>query len=146
MRLWTVHPKYLDAKGLVAAWREALLAQKVLAGLTRGYTRHPQLERFRAHPDPIGAIGAYLDGLHGEALRRGYAFDDSKIARRQYPGRIAETRGQLLHEWAHLAGKLRARSPGVARRWRGTRVPGAHPLFRICAGGARPWEKSRPKK
>jgi hypothetical protein len=27
MRIWTVHPRYLDPKGLVAAWREALLAQ-----------------------------------------------------------------------------------------------------------------------
>ncbi|HKX52383.1 MAG TPA: pyrimidine dimer DNA glycosylase/endonuclease V [Nitrosospira sp.] len=38
MRLWTLHPRYLDTKGLVAAWREALLAQKVLSGLTSGYT------------------------------------------------------------------------------------------------------------
>jgi hypothetical protein len=36
MRLWTLHPKYLDARGLVALWREALLAQKVLRGATRG--------------------------------------------------------------------------------------------------------------
>lgn len=37
MRLWTLHPKYLDPKGLVALWRETLLAQRVLAGRTRGY-------------------------------------------------------------------------------------------------------------
>jgi len=30
MRLWTIHPKYLDRQGLLALWREALLAQKVL--------------------------------------------------------------------------------------------------------------------
>ena len=60
MRLWSVHPRYLDTAGLTACWREALLAQKVLTGATRGYRRHPQLERFlpgsalaaQAGPDP----------------------------------------------------------------------------------------------
>jgi len=33
MRLWSLHPRYLDAKGLVALWREGLLAQKVLAAV-----------------------------------------------------------------------------------------------------------------
>jgi hypothetical protein len=46
MRLWSVHPRYLDRQGLTAAWREALLAQKVLTGTTRGYRNHPQLVRF----------------------------------------------------------------------------------------------------
>ena len=52
MRLWTLHPRYLDARGLVALWREALLAQKVLRGKTRGYRAHPQLQRFREQADP----------------------------------------------------------------------------------------------
>jgi hypothetical protein len=37
MQLWTLHPKHLDVRGLVALWREALLAQKILCGATRGY-------------------------------------------------------------------------------------------------------------
>jgi hypothetical protein len=45
MRLWSVHPKYLDARGLVALWREGLLAQAVLRGRTSGYVRHPQLRK-----------------------------------------------------------------------------------------------------
>jgi len=60
VRLWSISPGYLDARGLVALWREALLAQKVLMGLTRGYTRHPQLERFRRTSDPVLYIGTYL--------------------------------------------------------------------------------------
>ena len=36
MRLWSLHPRYLDAKGLVALWREGLLAQAVLKGQTKG--------------------------------------------------------------------------------------------------------------
>src|ERR1051325_3466986 len=106
MRLWTLHPTYLDAKGLVAAWREALLAQKVLAGRTRGYTQHPQLVRFRVVSDPIAAIAAFLNELAMEADRRGYRFDVSKISQLRFKGQIEETRGQLLYEWKHLRGKL----------------------------------------
>ena len=46
MRLWSLHPKYLDIKGLVACWREGLLARKVLLDQTKGYKNHPQLIRF----------------------------------------------------------------------------------------------------
>jgi hypothetical protein len=142
MRLWTLHPRYLDARGLVAAWREALLAQKVLAGATTGYRHHPQLIRFQASDDPPAAIAAFLTGLAREADSRGYHFDATKILGRRPCARIPETRGQLLFEWGHLRAKLRARSPEVARLWRGVEAPAAHPLFRIVAGGTRPWEKA----
>jgi hypothetical protein len=56
MRLWSIHPGYLDAKGLVALWREALLAQNVLLRNTKGYKKHPQLEQFNNTSNPIGAI------------------------------------------------------------------------------------------
>ena len=143
MRLWTIHPSYLDAKGLVAAWREALLAQKVLTGGTRGYTRHPQLARFRATPDPRGAIGSFLAGLASEAKVRGYHFDTSKITRSRFTGQMEETAGQLLYEWKHLRAKLRLRSPETYRRSRGVELPEAHPLFRIIPGGVREWERRR---
>ena len=51
MRIWSLHPQYLDRQGLTAAWREGLLAQKVLTGTTKGYRNHPQLRRFRAAGD-----------------------------------------------------------------------------------------------
>src|SRR5277367_3724614 len=79
MRLWTIHPQYLDPQGLVALWREALLARAVLRGQTRGYRHHPQLERFRAHASPRRAISAYLAAIHSEATERGYTFDKGKI-------------------------------------------------------------------
>ena len=141
MRLWTVHPQYLDAKGLVAAWREALLAQKVLLGGTRGYVNHPQLTRFRAHARPVPAVAAFLAGLAEEAERRGYQFDTSKISRRRLRAQIEETRGQLLYEWAHLRAKLRVRSPDLYRKVRKIELPEPHPLFRIVAGEVQPWEK-----
>jgi hypothetical protein len=133
---------YLDAQGLVAAWREALLAQKVLKGATQGYRHHPQLIRFRAQSDPVAAVAAFLTGLSEEAVRRGYRFDATKISRRKFTGRIPETRGQLLFEWTHLKRKLTVRAPEKARELRGLDVPEAHPLFRIVPGGRRPWEKA----
>lgn len=81
VRLWSLHPTYLDAKGLVALWREALLAQKVLAGATLGYRRHPQLTRFSETADPLDAIAAYLGGVHRESTERGYRFDVERIIR-----------------------------------------------------------------
>jgi hypothetical protein len=141
VRLWTVHPCYLDAKGLVAAWREALLAQKVLAGSTRGYRNHPQLIRFKAQSKPRDAIAAFLRALADEAKVRGYRFDASKIRRSKPARRIPETDGQLLYEWRHLREKLRVRAPHLYRRIAKLSRPEAHPLFRIVPGDVRDWEK-----
>ena len=142
MRLWTLHPRYLDAKGLVAAWREALLAQKVLAGATTGYTHHPQLARFRSHRRPVQAMAAFLTGIAEEAQRRGYHFDNSKIPGHKLSSQIEETRGQLLYEWAHLRAKLRARAPEVYRCFSRVQTPDPHPLFRIVPGKVREWERA----
>ena len=142
MRLWTIHPRYLDAKGLVAAWREGLLAQKVLRGETQGYTRHPQLTRFQAQRRPVEVIAAYLFALAAEASRRGYAFDSTKISTPRFAGTLAETRGQLLFEWEHLKKKLRVRHPALYRELKSLACPQPHPLFRIVRGGVRDWEKN----
>ncbi|MBF0295506.1 MAG: DNA lyase [Magnetococcales bacterium] len=141
MRLWTLHPRYLDAKGLVALWREALLAQAVLRGETRGYRHHPQLLRFQEQPDPLASIAGYLLAVHLEANERGYRFDLTRIT--QPPGleQIEETQGQLLHEWQHLQRKLTARDPETLARWSATAFPDAHPLFRIAPGDVRSWKR-----
>ena len=141
MRLWTIHPRYLDAKGLVAAWREALLAQKVLAGKTKGYRRHPQLIRFQAQSHPVSAVGAFLREIAVEALRRNYRFDTSRISNPQFSGKIVETEGQLLYEWRHVKRKLRARSPEFYLKVRSIARPDPHPLFKIVPGAVRKWEK-----
>jgi len=143
MRLWTVHPRYLDVKGLTAVWREGLLAQKVLRGETKGYTHHPQLERFRAQADPLAAIASYLQAIHDEASRRGYRFDAAKIGPARHRGRIEETEGQLLYEWEHLRRKLRDRAPQVVASLEPVERPEPHPLFRIVPGEVREWERVR---
>jgi hypothetical protein len=142
MRLWSLHPKYLDAPGLVALWREALLARAVLRGLTRGYTRHPQLERFRAHVHPRSAINAYLAAVHAEAGHRGYAFDRSKIGPVRAVQPIPVTTGQLACEWQHLQAKLSVRNPALLVRWSDVATPACHPLFLREAGPVASWERS----
>jgi hypothetical protein len=139
MRLWTLHPRYLDHRGLVALWREALLAQAVLAGRTVGYRHHPQLTRFRQCPDPRGAISRYLVAVHEEAMRRGYSFDLSKVRPSTSHPRLPATTGQVAYEWRHLRRKLAARD----RSWLRTLVdvvPEAHPSFRVRRGGVAEWE------
>ena len=141
VRLWTVHPKYLDAQGLVALWREGLLALQVLRGRTQGYRHHPQLVRFRSHRRPLVCIARYLTAVHAESLLRGYQFDARKVSSPGRMSRLTETEGQLQYEWKHLKRKLRIRSPERYRRFRQVLVPDPHPLFRIVPGGVRHWER-----
>lgn len=138
-----MHPQYLDGRGLVALWREALLAQKVLAGKTRGYRRHPQLLRFRAHSHPEAAIATYLRGILGEAEIRGYQFDGSKVATAVEAMPLDVTSGQLLFEWTHLMKKLKVRNPTAALAQSGVEMPRAHPFFRVVAGPIATWERLR---
>lgn len=109
MRLWSVDPRALDVRGLVACWREGLGAQKVLAGLTEGYTRHPRLERFREAGD--GAIGYYLETIWEEADSRGYNFNRDKIGM-VVPGKTVDVNaGQLEYERDLLLSKVSGRRP-----------------------------------
>jgi hypothetical protein len=142
MRLWTLHPKYLDSQGLVALWREALLARAVLRDETEGYKHHPQLERFKAHPFPRLAINAYLAVLHSEATSRGYSFDRTKIGPVRPVPLISVTSGQIDYEWDHLLHKLAVRSPALFVRWRDLGIPVCHPLFHSRPGPVASWERA----
>lgn len=141
MRLWSIHPKYLDRIGLAALWREGLLAQKVLLCRTRGYKAHPQLARFRACSDPVLAIGCYLNEVLKEAKRREYRFDRSRIARPGACRKMKVRRGQIEYEWAHLQRKLRTREPSKYEMNKALVRPVSHPLFTIVPGGREEWER-----
>ena len=142
MRLWSLHPRYLDSKGLVALWREGLLAQKVLAGETKGYRNHPQLERFRTHPDPVAAIASYLHAVCDEADRRGYRFDRNKLTEPPpSTSQIGVTDGQMRYELAHLLAKLRTRDPDRFESIRALSLPDPHPSFTVTPGPIASWER-----
>lgn len=141
MRLWSIHPRYLDSQGLVALWREALLARSVLRGETRGYRNHPQLNRFRNTRAPLSAITLYLKAIYSEAHSRGYRFDKSKVGNSRRRVLLTVAGGQITYEWAHLLKKLRLRNPSYYRKWKTIRVPELHPLFRAREGGVESWER-----
>jgi len=141
MRLWSVHPRYLDRQGLTACWREALLAQTVVERTSGGYSNHPQLQRFRGTADPLAAVGAYLRGVADEADARGYSFTTSKILRKGDVAQIPVTTGQLDYEWRHLLGKLAVRSPDRFEQFRDLDRPDAHPLFTVVEGAIETWER-----
>lgn len=147
MRLWSLHPSWLDRQGLTACWREGLLAQAVLAGRTQGYTQHPQLARFRQQPEPVVAVAAYLHAVADEARARGYRFDPTRVdvpdsPRTRTTPRIPVTDGQLDLEWRHLLRKLAVRSPDryVAAVRAGAPTP--HPLFVVVPGDVEAWERA----
>ncbi len=144
MRLWSVHPKHLDTKGLVALWREGLLALAVLKGKTRGYKNHPQLERFRAEEFPVATMQAYLLCVRAEAMGRGYDFQKIRL-RRLHPKiksveKIPVAQGQVDFEAQHLMRKLKVRSPELAKVFDAT-LAETHPLFRVVEGGVASWER-----
>ncbi len=143
MRLWTLHPKYLDSKGLVSAWREGLLAKKVLEDKTVGYRNHPQLERFKECRIPIVAINAYLECLLAESLSRGYKFDKGKIAvgSTRVRALIATTKGQVDYEWKLLLHKLKARNLKAYESMRKTAEVEVNDIFKIIEGPVASWEK-----
>lgn len=140
MRLWSIHPKYLDAKGLVALWREGLLAQNVLTGNTKGYRHHPQLKRFQSHDNPYLAIGSFLKFVHLEAKARQYQFDVTKILCFGEEMALPVTEGQLQYEWSHLHKKLQQRDPDKAQKNQGVHAPVCHPLFFKVPGNIADWE------
>ncbi len=141
MRLWSLHPRYLDPQGLVALWREGLLARHVLHGLTQGYRNHPQLDRFKAHTTPQLAIDAYLWTVQQQATERGYKFDSSKLGPLVTVEPITVTTGQLAYEWEHLLRKLQARNPALFAQWQHTTQPDIHPLLQLTDGPLADWER-----
>lgn len=140
MRIWSLHPEYLDAKGIVALWREALLAKNVLEGKTKGYKNHPQLTRFKVLNDPVSAIDQYLSEVYKEALSRGYSFDPKKFILLNDKIEITVTKGQVAFENAHLLNKLQKRDPERFEKLKSIRKLKTHPIFRIIQGKVENWE------
>lgn len=140
MRLWSIHPQYLDSKGLVALWREGLLAQKVLRGGTKGYTNHPQLIRFRKTRNPVGAVAEYLRYVAYEADRRKYRFNRDKIAGSRFREKISVTKGQTEYEFRHLLNKLKERDPQRYICLNSIKNIELHPVFEKISGDVEDWE------
>jgi hypothetical protein len=140
MRIWSLHPRYLDSKGLVALWRETLLAQKILAGGMKGYRNHPQLNRFKACAEMVAAVGTYLSYIEVEAASRVYNFDETKIIETREGLEMTVTEGQMAYEWSHLLKKLAVRDPDRMEACSPGELPECHPMFVLVEGDVESWE------
>lgn len=141
MRIWSLHPSYLDSKGLVALWRETLLAKNVLEGKTKGYRNHPQLNRFKEAKEPIDAINFYLHSVWEEAKSRDYRFDERKFQKINDVEQIIVTTGQLDFEKNHLLKKLLVRDLKRYNAYKSLLDFGVHPLFNPINGEIESWER-----
>jgi hypothetical protein len=141
MRIWSLHPKYLDVKGFVALWREALLAKQVLEGNTEGYKNHPQLDRFRNSGYSVDCIDQYLTAVYEDSLERGYNFNKNKINWDFIPIKLTVTDKQMKFEMDHLLKKLESRDPERFHNLSGEVKIDANPLFEIIDGEIESWEK-----
>jgi len=142
MRLWSLSPEYLDRQGLLAVWREGLLAKKVLEGKTKGYKNHPQLIRFKGFKKPKEAINSYLYFVFLESQKRGYVFDKTKIKKIELKKIIKVNSGQLEFELEHLLKKIKKRD--VVKFLEVKKLKGrikTNPIFRITKGKIESWEK-----
>lgn len=141
MRLWSLHPQYLDTKGLLAVWREGLLAQNVILGKTRGYKHHPQLQRFNNTESPIDFIGFYLHTIAQEATNRGYHFNAEKINLNPSELKpIMVSSEQLTYEFKWLMHKLQSRSPEQHQKWQNEKPVILNPTFCLYDGPIESWE------
>jgi len=145
MRIWSVHPKYLDAKGLVALWRETLLAKHVLEGKTKGYRNHPQLNRFKQAGKPLDRINQYLSAIYDEAAKRDYNFDREKINWKFDSFLMPVTAGQIQFEKEHLLKKLKIRDKNKFDILKKISKIKPHPMFKIIKGDIETWEINQKK-
>ena len=142
MRLWSLDPKHLDRQGLLALWREGLLAKNVLAGKTKGYKNHPQLERFKEAKNPLEYINSYLYSVYQEAKKRGYNFSLDKLEKVQTDlQKITINEGQLLYEFKHLLNKLKTRDIDKYKEILNLKEIKTHKLFRKIKGPIEKWER-----
>ena len=141
MRLWTLHPKYLDAKGLVAAWREALLAQAVLRDRNDWLPKPSSTDPV----PPLTLTGSKYRVLSSRAACRGKpAWVSVRPRKDRLPrggrSRLKATLGQLGYEWKHLRAKLAIRDKAWLASLGRVARPDAHPTFRVVPGDVEDWE------
>lgn len=141
MRLWSIHPKYLDVKGLSGLWRESLLARKILLGKTKAYANHPQMCRFHALRKPLPAIDTYLKHIYIESCNRGYCFNRKKFGNKFRTAKINIKKGQIEYEFKLLKKRLKIRAKEKYKELIKVKKIAPNPLFKIVKGKIESWEK-----
>ena len=148
MRIWTLHPRFLDRQGLLGQWREALQAKNALLDPhhSSNVCHERQLRRFKAAKiQALSCMGVYLHAVADEMILRGYKPNVSLIP--YYvgtPSLIPVTQGQVNFEIAHLMAKLTERDPSRLLPLSKIRVLMSNqlnPIFKEVGGDIESWEK-----
>lgn len=144
MRIWSLHPKYLDKKELIDSWNDGLRTIGILTRNHQGSIFRPELSRFRSQSEPIIAVEKYLLSIANEAKRRGYMVDIRKLP--SIPvvvsHKIPVSSGQIEYEWRQLMHVLAGRSPGFLRRIEYSPSHDINPIFYKRPGhDIETWEK-----
>lgn len=152
MRLWSLHPSYLDKQALQVCWADALQAleyykqeRAYMKGITNDLSPYfyPCLDRFRMTGSPIAHITNYLHGLCDESERRNTPFGRAKLPEFTPGLRLKVTDGQIAREEKLLLLQLNRRKQ--TQLWMDLFVAEyvqPHPLFEIVSGPVEPWETS----
>ncbi|MGV0439032.1 pyrimidine dimer DNA glycosylase/endonuclease V [Corynebacterium mastitidis] len=149
LRISSLHPNLVDSKSLVVYWREALLVQNVLRGLTRAYRNHPQLDGVRSYPDPVGAVCFHLHGLVDDTDQRGCRLNLDLVrltVNSPRDVRLSMRSGGVAYERDLLLDKVTRRDPRLAASW----SRGSHLRHRcmncsmLCRAGWSPGRSSCP--
>ena len=148
MRIWSLHPQYLDQKGLGGQWEEGIIAQNTLFFQEGKYLNYPVLHRVKAHQEPVAWIGMYLNEILKEAnVNRGYNYNDQLIKQLKPTLPMPVTRGQLYYEWTLLQGRLQKRDPVKMSLNDGVDINNikANPMFYVIDGDIEDWERVKEK-
>lgn len=137
MRIWSIHPAYLDSKRLGAQWREGLLCRYVMNGLTKGYKNHPQFLRFR---DKVKSdfLDTYLYYIWLESKSRGFNYninllnDINENNNYCFPVTLSQVQYEIKHLYYKLC--IKRDVPSDIK---------IHPCFHIVDGPIEWWERPR---
>lgn len=159
MRLWTIHPSFLDQKGLCGLWRETLVGLKALEkGPGAPWYNHPQLARFKVYPNGLAMLAEYAEHVLDEGHKRGYNFNTAllepylELYEMNFDGCIMVTKGQFDYEVEHFIRKLASRDEMRYQLYMEKMGPRSlyqpkievfvpNPVFRIVDGPIEVWEK-----
>lgn len=141
MRIWSIHPSYLDSAGINGCWRESLLAQKILNGHNFSYKNHSQMKRFYSDRESLLAIGTYLYYIYLESVKRNYNYDFNKILYFNNNYKMQVTENQLLYEFNLLQWKLKKRNYKKYLENKNIKEIFPNNIFDVKEGQIESWEK-----
>jgi hypothetical protein len=141
MRIWSIHPKYLDSKELLNLWNETIQAKNEFLTKFSGHFSNKQLERFLDLKNPLEAINSYMSSIYREAVKRDFSVDDSFMDWDFDDSiQIPVTAGQISHEISKLKSRLRERDEKKLQKLNGRTFLELHPIFYSVPGTIEEWE------